>query len=70
MGLNYTIDCRHCGARSEHYSYTNVRTMRYDDIYEHMNLDTEYAIRCPVCRAKLNTSMEDFRAQVRIEKRP
>jgi hypothetical protein len=70
MGLNYTIDCRRCGSHSEHYTYTDVRTMRYDDLYEHMHLDTECAIRCPVCRAKLNTSMADFRAQVRVEKRP
>ena len=38
--------------------------------YAQMHLDTECAIRCPVCRAKLNTSMADFRAQVRVEKRP
>lgn len=66
MGVNYTIECRNCGAHSEHYAYTNLRTMRYDNIQEAMHIDTEYAIRCPVCRSRLNTSEDEFKSQVKM----
>ena len=66
MGVNFTIECRNCGAHSEHSAYTNLRTMRYDNIQEAVHIDTECAIRCPVCRSRLNTSEEDFKSQVKM----
>ena len=66
MSINYTIDCRHCGSHSDYQQYTNPRTMRYDDINALMHVDTECAIRCPICRSKLNTSEADFKAQVKV----
>lgn len=66
MNINYTIDCRHCGSHSDYQQYTNPRTMRYDDINALMHVDTECAIRCPICRSKLNTSEADFKAQVKV----
>ncbi|MBR2866817.1 MAG: hypothetical protein IKC12_03755 [Alistipes sp.] len=67
MGLYYTIDCCHCGSHTEFRASTNRRT-RYIDVH-HLadNIDTECAIRCPVCRSKLNTSRHDFLQQVKIE---
>ena len=66
MGVNYSIDCRHCGQHSDYNTYTDARTMRCADIDTLMHVDTEFAIRCPVCRSKLNTTEADFRAQVRV----
>lgn len=66
MSLNYTIDCRHCGNHSQFEFYTNSRTMRHQDINSVMHIDTECAIRCPICRSKLNTSEADFKAQVKV----
>ncbi len=66
MSLNYTIDCRHCGNHTNFEFYTNSRTMRHDNLDELQHIDTECAIRCPVCRSKLNTSEADFRAQVKL----
>jgi hypothetical protein len=40
--------------------------MRYDNIQEAVHIDTECAIRCPVCRARLNTSQTEFLSQVSI----
>lgn len=66
MSINYTIDCRHCGGHSSYEHYTNSRTMRHTNIDTLMHIDTECAIRCPICRSKLNTSEADFRAQVKV----
>ncbi|MBP3547930.1 MAG: hypothetical protein J6J64_04575 [Alistipes sp.] len=66
MGLNYTIDCRHCGSHTEYRASTNRRTLRVDAERLSSHIDTECAMRCPVCRTKLNTSEADFRAQVKI----
>ncbi|MBQ8493658.1 MAG: hypothetical protein IJ464_05200 [Alistipes sp.] len=67
MGLNYTIDCLHCGTHTEFRSSTNRRTMMVDVRHLTDNIDTECAIRCPVCRSRLNTSSDDFLRQVKIE---
>ena len=65
MGLNYAIDCSACGAHSEYHTTINVRsTNSYLHIAEH--IDTECAIRCPVCRARLNNSVAEFHKQVTI----
>lgn len=69
MSVNYTIACRHCGAQSNYTTYTNARTMLHADPEAVMHIDTECAIRCPVCRSKLNTTEADFRAQVHMERR-
>jgi hypothetical protein len=64
MGLNYAIDCLACGAHSEYRTTTNYRVGMELRLAEH--IDTECAIRCPVCRAKLNNSEAEFRQQVKI----
>ena len=66
MGLNYTIDCRHCGSHTEYRASTTRRTLRVDVNHLADHIDTECAMRCPICRTKLNTSVADFRAQVKI----
>jgi hypothetical protein len=40
--------------------------LRHDNLDELQHIDTECAIRCPVCRAKLNSSADAFRRQVTI----
>lgn len=65
MGLNYVINCHACGTHSEYHTTTNFRGRSIDlRLSEHV--DTQCAIRCPVCRARLNKSEADFRAQVSI----
>ena len=66
MGLNYTIDCRACGAHTE-YRTTICRSSSLAAAHLVDHIDTECAIRCPVCRARLNNSRADFLAQVCIE---
>lgn len=66
MGLSYTIDCRACGAHTE-YRTTISRNSRIEAATIADHIDTECAIRCPVCRAKLNKSRADFLSQVSIE---
>ena len=68
MKLNYTIDCRHCGNHSQFEFYTNSQTMRHQDINSVMHIDTECAMRCPVCRYRLNTTEADFRSQVHVSR--
>ena len=65
MGLNYAIDCRACGAHSEYHTTIVVRSK---NTYLHLadHVDTECAIRCPVCRARLNNSVAEFHQQVTI----
>ena len=66
MAINYLINCKHCGLHSEHLTWLSMRAMQYpeDELVKHV--DTECAIRCPVCRARLNTSEAQFREQVTI----
>ncbi|MBQ5595303.1 MAG: hypothetical protein IIU78_06305 [Alistipes sp.] len=65
MGLNYIINCTHCGSHTE-YKTKVYTTINDADLYSH--IDTECAIRCPVCRSRLNASQSDFRSQVEIVK--
>lgn len=66
MKLHYNIACRHCGAHTEYITTTNRRTQFIDNIELSMHIDTECAIRCPVCRSRLNSSEAEFRAQVSV----
>lgn len=66
MGVNYSIDCRHCGEHTDYMVATNIY-MRPTRVELHQHIDTECAIRCPKCRSRLNSSYEEFRSQVKIE---
>lgn len=67
MGLNYIINCAHCGLHTE-YSTSLPRTaVKVDKATIYSNIDTECAIRCPKCRSRLNSSVSDFHRQVEIE---
>jgi hypothetical protein len=66
MKLNYVINCSHCGAHTEYSTTRYYRNMSAEDIDSRMHIDTECAMRCPVCRYRLNTSEADFRSQVHI----
>ena len=67
MGVRYDIDCKHCGSHSEYTTWLDrsAAMQSLDSLLSH--IDTECAIRCPVCRSKLNTSRHDFLQQVKIE---
>ncbi len=67
MGLNYIIDCRRCGSHSEYQTSIAVKNSVRTNLAEH--IDTECAIRCPICRARLNNSAAEFREQVKISLR-
>ena len=64
MGLNYKIDCRRCGNHSEYKTTITLKNSAHMSLAEHV--DTECAIRCPVCRARLNSSEAEFHEQVKI----
>ena len=66
MGLNYTINCRPCCHHTELHTTTNRRTMHIAGERLADHVDTECAIRCPICRSRLNNTEADFRAQVTI----
>ena len=68
MKLNYTIDCRHCGAHTEYSATIYYRTLSAEDVERKMHIDTECAMRCPVCRYRLNTTEADFRSQVHVSR--
>ena len=66
MKLNYVINCRHCGAHTEYSTTRHYHHMSAEDVESRMHIDTECAMRCPVCRYRLNTTEADFRSQVHI----
>ena len=66
MKLTYDIECRHCGAHTRHSTTVYYPTLSIEQIEARMHNDTECAIRCPVCRYRLNSSEEEFRSQVHI----
>ena len=66
MGLNYTIDCRACGSHTEFSTTMRCQADATSALHIADHIDTECAIRCPVCRARLNTSQTEFLSQVSI----
>lgn len=68
MGLNYIINCTHCGSHTEYSTKVRGSALAMDEnnIYNH--IDTQCAMRCPVCRSRLNSSQSEFRRQVQIVK--
>ena len=66
MDLVYNIDCKHCGSHSEYTTWLDRRSAQHGDEEFALHIDTECAIRCPICRAKLNTTPAAFRSQVTI----
>ena len=66
MKLNYTIDCRHCGTHTEYSTTVYSRTLSAQEVERKVYIDTECAMRCPVCRYRLNTTEADFCSQVHI----
>lgn len=63
--MNYIIDCHHCGSHTEYYTSMDRRSKRAMALQQSVHIDTECAMRCPVCRARLNNSEAEFYAQVR-----
>ena len=66
MSINFAIGCRNCGTHTMIESYVDCHTKRSLDIEHDIHIDTECAIRCPNCRARLNSSEAEFRSQVRV----
>lgn len=65
MGTTYTIQCKKCGAHIHHFAQvnfgiTNAATGCSDFV------ETEIAIRCPICHNRLNSTLEEFREQVKV----
>ena len=67
MGLNYIINCSHCGALTEYRTTLPRSASKMDKANIYSNIDTECAIRCPKCRSRLNNSASEFFSQVEIE---
>ncbi len=62
MGTTCKIRCKHCGAQLDHptLQYTVSHPTRERASY----IETEHPMRCPACHHRLNSSPEEFRAQV------
>ena len=67
MRLNYIINCTHCGSHTEYKTSLPRTASNIDRANIYSNIDTECAIRCPKCRARLNTSATAFLSQVEIQ---
>ena len=67
MGLNYIINCSHCGSHSEYRTTLPRSASKLDKATLYSNIDTQCAIRCPKCRARLNSSAGEFFSQVEIQ---
>lgn len=68
MGLNYIINCMHCGSHTEYRTKVGGALSMVDEANLYSHVDTQCAMRCPVCRSRLNSSQSDFRNQVQIVK--
>ena len=66
MGLNYIINCTHCGAHTEYRTTLPRSASKFDKASIYSNVDTECAIRCPKCRSRLNNTASEFVSQVEI----
>ncbi|MBO5889894.1 MAG: hypothetical protein J6Q28_00500 [Alistipes sp.] len=66
MGLNYIINCTHCGSHTEYRTTVGRSVSMIDDSNLYSHIDTQCAMRCPVCRSRLNNTQSDFRSQVEI----
>ena len=62
MGMLYTICCRHCGARFEHFAAAGCAAPRPVAGY----VETHHPIRCPGCLHRLNATAEEFARQVSL----
>ena len=67
MGLNYIINCIHCGSHTEHKTSLPRTATKLNKERIYSNIDTECAIRCPKCRSRLNNSASEFFSQVEIQ---
>ena len=67
MGLNYIINCIHCGSHTEYKTSLPRTATKVDQASIYSNIDTECAIRCPKCRSRLNNSASEFFSQVEIQ---
>ena len=63
MGIAYQIRCRHCGAEFN-YSQDESMGMLPRCLGCESYVETESPIRCPACSHRLNTSQDEFNAQV------
>ena len=66
MGIIYSIKCSRCGSLTKHYNAADAGTVLACENGKRPHVETDYAIRCPVCMHRLNTSEEDFFAQVEM----
>ncbi len=67
MGIIYSIQCKHCGTLTKHYNAADMATVRSCERRGRIHVETDYAIRCPACRHRLNDTEEEFLAQVKME---
>lgn len=67
MGIIYSIQCNHCGTLTKHYNAADMATLRSCLDRSRIHVETDYAIRCPACRHRLNTTEEEFLSQVKME---
>lgn len=67
MGTAYKIHCKHCGAQINHATDVGFG-LRPSGIGcgSLGDIEMEFAIRCPACMKRLNTTPEEFREQVEI----
>ena len=65
MGTAYKIRCKHCGAQIDRFTDVNYGVSS-QCVGRNEYVETEIAIRCPVCHKRLNRTMEEFHEQVEV----
>ena len=68
MGTAYKIRCKHCGAQFSHSANTSygLFSICIGSIDRLGEIETQSAMRCPVCLKRLNTTPEEFNEQVKV----
>ena len=65
MGHGQTIKCKHCGETFKRYCGVGMlgqKSKNPNEQYGH--IETEKAIHCPRCGARLNNSEEELKKQI------
>ena len=66
MGTTYKIRCKHCGSKIDRFVKADFGVLPMGMGCGCGYVETETAIRCPACHSKLNTTKEEFQAQVEV----
>lgn len=65
METTYRIRCRHCGTLLPQNADSNLGAIARCANSD-CHIDTEFAMRCPVCMKRLNRTEQEFKEQIEM----